>query len=132
MTDFARILAGTALILGGVFASAALAQSPPAAGQKPPVPDEGTTQQESCISDGGGFKMIGDTPTYTIELTNKCEQRLKCQIFVYVISAKGPVQGHSTLTLPGNTRGKPVKESYVLKVKMLGGMAQSTRECKAM
>ena len=55
--------------------------------------------------------------------TNKCEQRLKCQIFVYIISAKGPVQGHATLLAPKSAARRP--KSYVLKVKMLGGITQS-------
>ncbi len=46
MTNTAKYLAGVALILGGVFASAALAQNAPAAGQEPPPkPDDGTTSQ---------------------------------------------------------------------------------------
>ncbi len=133
MANLTRILFGAALILGGVFALPALAQNAPGGGQQPPPePEEGTTSQSQCISDSGGFKMIGETPTYTIELTNKCERRLKCQIYVYIISAKGPVQGHAYLTLPAKSARGTVKESYVLKVKMLGGMAQSSRECKAM
>jgi hypothetical protein len=131
MTNTAKYLAGVALILGGVFASAALAQNAPAAGQEPPpVADAGTTSQLNCISDSGGFKRSGDSATYTVELENKCEQRLKCRVYVYITSSKGPVQGHATMILAPKSRGAAAKNSYVLKVKMLGGMAQSSRECR--
>jgi hypothetical protein len=125
MTSTAKCRAGAALILGGCFAGAALAQNAP-----PPKADAGTTAQSQCLSDSGGFKNVDDHPAYTIELANKCEQRLKCQIDVYVISAKGPVQGHATLVLAPKSRGAAAKKSYVLKVKMLGGITQSTRECR--
>jgi hypothetical protein len=55
---------------------------------------------------------------------------LKCQVYVYVISAKGPVQSHATLVLAPKSRGAAAKKSYVLKVKMLGGITQSTRKCR--
>ena len=131
MTNTAKYLAGVALILGGVFASAALAQNAPAAGQEPPpVADEGTTSQLKCIADSSGFKRSGDSATYTIELANKCEQRLKCRVYAYITSSKGPVQGHATMILAPKSSGAAAKKSYVMKVKMMGGMAQSSRECR--
>lgn len=130
MSHIAKYLAGVALILGGCFAGAALAQNAPAAAQEPPKADAGTTAQSNCISDSGGFKQINDTPVYTIELANKCEQRLKCEVYVYIVSAKGPVHGHASMILAPKSRGARAKDTYVLKVKMLGGITQSTRECR--
>jgi hypothetical protein len=124
----AKCLAGAALIVSGCFAGAALAQS----GQAAPKADAGTTAQSQCLTDSGGFKMVDDHAAYTIELTNNCEQRLKCQVYVYVSSAKGPAHGHATLVLAPKSRGAAAKKTYVLKVKMLGGITQSTRECKVM
>ena len=122
---------GAALILCGCFASAALAQNAPAAGQEPPPKaDAGTTSQLNCISDSGGFKRVGDAATYTIELANKCEERLKCRVYAYITSSKGPVQGHATMILAPKSKGAAAKKSYVMKVKMMGGMAQSSRECR--
>jgi hypothetical protein len=126
MTPNAKCLAGAALILGGCFAGAAFAQD------VPPKADPGTTAQSQCLSDSGGFKTVDDHAAYTIELANSCEQRLQCQVYVYVISAKGPSQGHATLVLAPKSRGAAAKKSYALKVKMLGGITQSTRECKVM
>jgi hypothetical protein len=131
MSYFAKCLAGAALILGGCCAGAALAQNTPAAAQEPPPKaDPGVTAQSNCISDSGGFKKINETPVYTIELANRCEQRLKCEVFVYIVSAKGPVHGHATMILAPKSRGTHSKDTYVLKVKMLGGITQSERECR--
>jgi hypothetical protein len=131
MSHTAKVLGAAALLLCGGFAGAALAQNAPAAGQEPPPKaDAGTTSQLNCISDSGGFKRSGDSATYTIELENKCEQRLKCRVYAYVTSSKGPVQGHATMILAPKSRGAAAKQSYAMKVKMLGGMAQSSRECR--
>ena len=128
MTKFVKILAGAALILAGCCAGGALAQNAPAS--QGPKPDPGTSAQSACISDSGGFKMNGKKPAYTVELENKCEERLQCRVYVYVISAKGPVQGHASMILAPKSDGAAAKKSYALKVKMLGGMAQSSRECR--
>ena len=55
---------------------------------------------------------------------------MKCRVYVYVISAKGPVRGHATLVLAPKSDGAAAQKTYALKVKMLGGMAQSARECR--
>ena len=130
MSHTAKILGAAALILCGYFAGAASAQNAPATGQQPPKPDAGATAQTNCLADSGGFKRNGKFAVYTVELENKCEDRLKCRIDVFVISAKGPSQGHTTMTLAPKSDGAAAKKSYALRVRMLGGMAQSTRECR--
>ena len=130
MTNTAKFL-GAALLLCGCCAGAALAQNAPAAGQEPPPKaDEGTTAQLNCLADSGGFKRDRKQAVYTVELANKCEQRLKCRVDVFVISAKGTAQGHATLILAPKSKGAAAKKTYVMKVKMMGGMAQSSRECR--
>ena len=121
--------AGAALMLFGLLTGAALAQN--ASGQTPPpVAEAGTTAQGDCLTDNGGFKRQGNNAVYTVELENKCEQRLKCRVYVNVSSAKGSAQGQATLILAPHSRGAAAMKSYALKVKMLGGMAQSSRECQ--
>lgn len=129
--------AGAALMLCGFLTGAALAQT--ATGQdqdkgqqQPPKAEAGATAQGDCLTDNGGFKRQGNSAVYTVELENKCEQRLKCRVYVNVSSAKGSAQGHATLILAPHSRGAAAKKSYVLKVKMLGGMAQSSRECRVL
>ena len=76
--------------------------------------------------------MSGKTPTYVIAIENKCEKRLRCKVFVSVMSAKGSAEGHATLTLAAHSQGPKAKQSYVLKVKMMGGIAQASCECKVL
>jgi hypothetical protein len=127
----AQCLAVAALILCGNFALPAVAQNAPAAGQEPPpVADPGTTSQYNCISDEGKYIGHGKSVVYRIELTNKCEQRLKCRVFAYTISSKGPAHGNTTLILAPKSRGAAATQAYPLKVKAVGGLATVSRECR--
>jgi hypothetical protein len=126
MTDAAKCLAGAALIL--CLASLAVAQT--AAPEPAPTPDPGTTGQSKCISENDHYIRLGKGVSFEIELTNKCEARIKCQVFVYITSAKGPAQGHGTVVLAAKSKGAAAKGSYRMKVKMNGGSSQSTRECR--
>ena len=120
----------------GLFAAAAVAQTAgqsdqtsPAgnkqdAGQQPPVKD--------CIKDEGNYKQTGGRFDYVMTLTNTCEMRIKCTVFVSVLQAKGHFSGHRTLTLGPRSRGDAAIKSYALKVAMVGGLAQGSRECKAL
>ena len=126
----ARCIAGAALLLCGNFSTAALAQNAPAAGQEP-VADAGTTIQLNCIAENDGFKMNGKQATFVIELENKCEQRMKCRVFAYINSAKGPSQGQGTIVLAAKSRGAAAKGTFTMKTRMVDGNSQSTRECRA-
>lgn len=129
MTNIVRRLAGAALILSACFAAAAQTQTA-ATGQEPPQADAGTTGQSKCIDEDDHYRMRGKQPTLVIELANRCEQRLKCRVFAYVTSAKGAAQGRGTVVLAPKSHGAAAKQSYTMKVKMIGGSSQSARECK--
>jgi hypothetical protein len=130
MTKAAKCLIAV-LMLCGCFAAGASAQNAPASGQTPPPqPDAGTTAQTECISEHDGYEMRGKTPTFVITLENKCEQRLKCEIFANISSARGSAKGHTTMVLGAKSSGASAKKSYTIKVKMIGGMSQSDRACK--
>ena len=64
----------------------------------------------------------------SIELTNSCEQRMKCRVFAYITSAKGAAQGRGTIVLAPKSRGAAAKNSYAMKARC-GGSSQSAREC---
>lgn len=128
MTHAICRLAGAALILCGCFTGASAQNA--ASQESPPQADPGTSGQSACISENDGYKMSGKTPTFVIELENKCEQRLKCRVFVYITSAKGPTQGRGTIVLAPKSRGAAAKGSYTMKAKMMGGSSQSARECR--
>jgi len=139
MTNAVRRLASATLILCACLTGAAAAQTAPAGGEEngqdagqtpPPLADAGTNAQAKCITENSDFKMSGNRPAFVVELENKCEQRIICRVDVNVSNAKGSAQGHATLILAPKSAGAAAKKSYVLKVKLLGGMAQSARACR--
>jgi hypothetical protein len=103
--------------------------APPAA-QQNPVPDPGTTGQAACIEETGDYQSHGSAVTFVIGLANKCDKRLKCTIDAYVVGAKGPASGHTTLILGAASSGAAAKKTYAMKVKAAGGTAQVSRQCR--
>jgi hypothetical protein len=103
--------------------------APPAARQNP-VPDPGTTGQASCIEETGDYQSHGGAVTFVIGLANKCDKRLKCTIAAYVVGAKGPSSGHTTMLLGAASIGAAAKKTYAMKVKAAGGTAQVSRQCR--
>jgi hypothetical protein len=102
----------------------------PSAAPTVPVPDTGTTGQAACIDETGDYQAHGNAVTFVIGLSNKCDKRLKCTIDAYVVGAKGPSSGHATLILGATSSGAAAKQSYAMKVKMAGGTAQVSRQCR--
>jgi hypothetical protein len=137
MTHAIKLLATAALILAGCLATNAetVSQtlSAPAPGQEPPpVADKGTTGQLNCITEDDHYVSLGKGVGFRIELTNQCEQRITCMVFVYITRAKGPALGRGTIVLAPKSRGAAAKGAYTMKAKMNGGSSQSTRECRAL
>ena len=110
-------LLGFTLVLGTGFAAAAAAETAP-------------SLVSECIATSGDYVTRGKAVTYVITLENKCEQRLKCIVDAYVVGAKGPASGHTTMILAPQSQGAAAKKSYAMKVKAAGGMAQLSRDCK--
>ena len=126
MTNAARLLAAAAVML---CAAPVVAQNAP--GQEPPPhADPGTTIQASCLDENDTFTIRGKQPIFVIEMTNKCEQRMSCKVFVYINSAKGPAQGKGTIVMAGKSKGAAATGRFSMKAKTNGGSSQSTRECK--
>jgi hypothetical protein len=96
---------------------------------EPPVPDPGTTGQAACIDEIGDYATHGNAVTFVIGLTNKCDKRLKCKIFAYVVGAKGPSSGQTTMILGAKSSGAAATNTYAMRVKAAGGTAQVSREC---
>jgi hypothetical protein len=131
MTVAARLLVAAALMLcaAPVFAQNAPGQEK---GQEPPQADPGTTIQANCLAENDTFTMRGKQPIFVIEMTNKCEQRMSCKVFVYITSAKGPAQGHGTIVMAQKSKGAAATGTFTMKAKTNGGSSQSTRECKVL
>jgi hypothetical protein len=104
--------------------------SAPSAPQQNPVPDAGTTGQAACIDETGDYATHGSAVTFVIGLTNKCDKRLRCRIFAYVVGAKGPASGQTTMILGAKSSGAAAKQTYAMRVKAAGGTAQVSRECR--
>jgi hypothetical protein len=137
-----------AVILSAGFGSAALAQNaaPPAASaaapsaaQQNPLPGTAAppaaapgapTDLQSCLDETGDYVTHGSSVTYVIGITNTCDKRLKCTIDAYVVGARGPASGHTTMILGAQSSGAAAKKTYAMRVKSAGGTAQVSRDCK--
>jgi hypothetical protein len=128
-TTTTRLFALTLTLAAGL--TAASAQTAPAPEQEPlPVPDRGTTSQLNCIDQKNEYNTSGKNHFYVQTFENKCEARLKCAVFAYLLNARGPTQGRTTLILGPKSQGPAAKKSYALKVKGVGGFSTADRECR--
>ena len=84
-----------------------------------------------CITATANFKAEDKRAYFIVALENTCEQRLSCEVFANIRTARGSKRGHGTLVLAAKSAGAEAKKSYRLRVKVAGGMAQVERECKA-
>ena len=102
----------------------------PAAEKTEPKASETKKEEPKCVTNQTGFKQVGDKPVFEVALENACDVRLKCTIDIYVLGAKGPVQGHTTMVLGPAAKGQTTRKVYALKVKSAGGMANMSQECR--
>ncbi len=140
MTPTTRCLAGVALML--CLAGATAAQDKPAAapgqavepaqaGQTAPKPEPGESPKPKCIAQKEGYTHKGKAIRYAIQLTNLCEQRMKCKVFAHLSNARGESRGHGTLVLAPKSKGAAATKTFEMKTEMDSGMAELSRECKA-
>ena len=120
MRTLIQSLLAAALALG-VFASFARAEDAPK--------DDGTPKSE-CIGTESGFKTEGKRIFYEVALENKCEKKLRCQVFVNIMNSHGGANGHRTLVLAAKADGEAAKRSYRIATSEASGMIQVSRECK--
>lgn len=120
MKTLIQSLLAAALALAA-FASLARAEDAPK--------DDGAPKSE-CIGSESGFKTEGKRIFYEVALENKCEKKLRCQVFINVMNSRGSVNGHGILVLAGSDKGEAAKKSYRLTTREASGMIQVSRECK--
>lgn len=106
-----------------VGAAAALGQTAP-----PPVPAD----PQSCLQQTGDYVTRGKTVVYVIGITNTCAKRLRCEIYANISGVKGSSLGHTVMTLGDSRSGAAAKQTYTMRVKAAGGIAQVSRECKVL
>jgi hypothetical protein len=142
MTNAARWLAGAALLLWltgiapaqnaapATAPAAPTAAAPAKEAAAPPMPEPGSGPQDKCIAQKEGFTRLGKGIGYAMQLTNKCEARLKCKVYAQLSSAKGSSRGHGTLILAPQSKGAAATKTFAMRAKMAGGMIQLSRACK--
>jgi len=128
-------LALPALVLGAVAAGGFCGAAAEDAGGKAepqgkPAAAADAGASKNCAGISADFQTAGKRMSFVIALTNTCQQRLKCEVFAYVVGARGPASGHAVLVLGAKSSGAAAKKSYALPVKAEGGTAQISRDCK--
>jgi hypothetical protein len=95
-----------------------------------PAAAEETPTAKQCISDDDtAYAEDGKKFTFTMNFHNDCDRPIACQIDAYVVGARGPTQGHTTLKFAPKAQA-PSKASYTMRVKAIGGTAQYSRDCR--
>lgn len=87
---------------------------------------------QRCLQQTGGYMTRGKTVTYVIGITNTCATRLRCEIYANISGARGASLGHTVMTLGPSGSGAAAQQTYTMRVKATGGIAQISRDCKAM
>ena len=130
-----RCLAGAAAAAAVITAGAAMFASAQEPAPKVAAAADSAKSTESpiagCITDSSTFKAEDKHAYFIVALENACEQRVSCEVFANVRTARGSKRGHSTLVLAAKSAGAAAKKSYRMRVRVAGGMAQVERACKA-
>ena len=136
------LLAG-GLCLAAAAAAAEEAVNTPASPENPlpaasaPVPKRlpaapSHDDLQACLQQTGDYVTRGKTVLYVIGLANSCDKRLRCEIFANVSGSRGSSLGHTVMTLGAAGSGAAAKQTYSMRVKTEGGIAQVSRECKVL
>jgi hypothetical protein len=119
ITLAARCFAGAAL--AALLSAAALADEPKAT--------PGWGPQTGCIGETDVFTN-DKGPHFSMTLTNKCEAKLACKVWAYVITARGPTQGATVMHLGPKSSGAAASKTYVFRVRVAGGSAEAAHRCR--
>ena len=128
---FYRYLAGAALAAAAITAAVLFAFAQEPAPQVAAAVEPVKSALEGCITDSSNFKAEDKHAYFIVALENACEQRVKCEVFANIRTARGSKRGHGTLVLAAKSAGAEAKKAYRLRVRVAGGMAQVERACKA-
>lgn len=130
---FFRCLAGAAAAAAVITAGAAMFASAgePTAKAETAAAEPAKRPIAGCITDSSNFKAEDKRAYFVVALENSCEQRVSCEVFANIRTARGSKRGHGTLVLAAKSAGATAKKSYRMRVRVAGGMAQVERQCKA-
>jgi hypothetical protein len=136
-----KVLLASILCLAAVAASAQDAAKPPASPQNsspsaPPAAAQAGAPKpadpEACLQETGDYVTRGKAVVYVIGIANTCDKRLRCEIYANVTGPRGAALGHTVMTLGAASSGASAKQTYAMRVKAAGGIAQVSRDCKAL
>jgi hypothetical protein len=97
-----------------------------------PTAPAAATDLQSCLQQTGDYVTRGKTVTYVIGITNTCAKRLRCEIYANISGSRGSSLGHAIMTLGPAGSGAAAQQTYTMRVKAAGGIAQVSRDCKAL
>ena len=92
----------------------------------------GPDDLQSCLRQTGDYLTRGKTVDYVIGITNTCARRLRCEIYASISGARGTSLGHTVMTLGPAGSGAAAQQTYTMRVKAAGGIAQVSRDCKVL
>lgn len=120
---------GVLALVGAAFAAVSLIE--PAAtprsqtqAQKPPVDIEG------CVMSDDGFRTENGVSGFKVVLTNTCEVRIRCVVYVNVINSRGANTGQQTMLLGAASPGQSSQKAWMFDTGYAGGMASMSRQCQ--
>jgi hypothetical protein len=96
---------------------------------RPAAAEDAPTAKQCIGDDDTAYAQDGKAFTFTMNFHNDCDRPIACEVDAYVVGARGPTQGHTTLKFAPKAQ-EPAKASYTMRVKAIGGMAQYSRECR--
>jgi hypothetical protein len=100
-----------------------------AAAEDAPKAVPGWGPQKGCIGESDIF-VNEKGPHFSITLTNKCEAKLTCKVWGYIVTARGPTQGATVMHLAPKSAGAAASKAYVFRVRVAGGSAEVAHRCK--
>lgn len=88
-----------------------------------------TAAPKDCTKLDASFKRDRGHPVFVTELRNECGQRMRCKVYVSIVSSREHLLREHALTLAAT--GARATGSYRLPVKLMGGGASASHECRA-
>jgi hypothetical protein len=129
-----KALIVVALLLSGCVAASARNALGQDKGQQPAQKvleaDKGITLQLNCIDEQDQTIRQYGHLLREIKLTNKCEQRLKCNVYAAAYGPQGPQLGRTVMILAARSVGAGATQSFRFRIKEESGTLTSTRHCK--
>lgn len=114
-----------ALAIAGMAAFAIHAIEPEFSGRAQP-----SVNADACVTSDDGFRTIGGVSGFQVVLSNTCEVKVRCTVYVNVTNSRGSNTGRTTLLLAAASPAGTSQKSWMFDTGQASGMASMSRECK--